>query len=268
MNILPKKKWHVRTKENVARVRRDEAKAAEEEQRRLDRQILAQNERRLNLLRDKAETRMADMFGVASSSTKDVSISNESGHVNLFQDLEREERKNLAGGNKEYDEEKAREKKEWESKMGIQVYLADGSSELDKKGAWYEKMSFRKAPEKKNATPVPKLPSLVIDTQQKSTESERKKKKKRRRTSSSSSDSGKHKKSKKKKKHRRKNESEDEVEAKKEEKLRLAQLREERIKRERLEAARTHALLNPEAAKKNEPTKPKYNSMFNPHLAR
>ncbi|CAP25666.2 Protein CBG05151 [Caenorhabditis briggsae] len=218
----------------MERVRRDERKAAEEEQRVLDRQIQSENERRINQLRKKADDRMTTMFGGPTSSgaaTKDVSISDETGHVNLFQDLEREERKNLGSGNKEYEAEKAQEKREWESKMGIQVYFADGTNDLAKKKEWYEEMPLRRM----GAEP-----------------------KKRRHHRDSSEE-------------RRLEEEYD-----REKKQKLAKLRDERLKRERIEKGREYALLHPkemEQKKKEEENerkngKPRYNSQFNPEFFR
>jgi ketol-acid reductoisomerase len=122
MNILRHKKWHVRTKENVARVRRDEAKAAEEEKQKSERALIAENEDRVRRLKSKATSKnMDNIFGKvpdgvgSSSSITEI----QTGHVNLFAELEDQERKNLTVGNKEYAAEKKKEQDDWESKVGM-----------------------------------------------------------------------------------------------------------------------------------------------------
>lgn len=269
----------------MERVRRDERKAAEDEQRVLDRQIQAENERRLMQLRARADQRMETMFsgGAGSSSAgaaKDVSISDETGHVNLFQDLEREERKNYGSGNRDYEAEKAAEKKEWESKMGIQVYFADNTNDLNKKKEWYEELPLRRAAEPldrrkaRDALPCLKRKELEEERKRKREDSDSEEKAKKRHKKD---------KKKKKKKHRHRDSSEErqlEEEYDRERRQKLASMRDERLKRERVEKARAHALLHPEeiellqkrkAAEDSEEKrgkKKKYNSQFNPEFFR
>lgn len=126
MNILPKKKWHVRTKENMARVRRDEAKAAEEAEAVAKRVVLAENEDRMRRL--KSRKLENDLFSyrepTTSSTTTTFALIDDkpeasNGHINLFAELEEQERSNLLEGNKEYEKQKKQEHNDWESKMGM-----------------------------------------------------------------------------------------------------------------------------------------------------
>ncbi|XP_073880776.1 leukocyte receptor cluster member 1 isoform X3 [Macaca fascicularis] len=104
MNILPKKSWHVRNKDNVARVRRDEAQAREEEKERERRALLAQQEARTEFLRKKArhQNSLPELEAAEAGAPS-------SGPVDLFREL-LEEGKGVIRGNKEYEEEKRQEK--------------------------------------------------------------------------------------------------------------------------------------------------------------
>ncbi|BFZ18345.1 hypothetical protein BsWGS_21384 [Bradybaena similaris] len=154
MNILPHKSWHVRTKKNIERVRRDEEKAAEEEKEKQRRIALAEQEARTDLLRDRSRTK-ALIDGNRSSSLvdkqqpagsqdllpvtsvgKDVAVpglGDKREHINFFKDIE--EGLVKQGKNKEHEEEKKKEQEEFEKKIGLLTYL--GQSSTGDSQPWY-----------------------------------------------------------------------------------------------------------------------------------
>jgi len=154
MNILPKKRWHVRTKDNIARVRRDEAQAAEEEREKTSRAKLAEQEARMSLLRGMASNRMTNeqkeeleritpaKFVKSSDTETEIVPSTSSGHVNLFADLEAGEDIGNKGntGNKEREEEKKKEQEEYEKSVGYLTYLGQDTNELTGDKSWWQRI--------------------------------------------------------------------------------------------------------------------------------
>lgn len=151
MNILPKKKWHVRTSENIARVRRDEAKAAEEEKELERRSKLAEQESRTSLMRERARKRRVesgvspineveeeDVGGdLPTATVDDSSVIGRGGHVNFFQQLEDGE--GVVTTNKEHEEEKKKEQEDYEKKVGYLTYLGQDTEELTGEQVWWKK---------------------------------------------------------------------------------------------------------------------------------
>ncbi|KRX66273.1 Protein Hook -like protein 3 [Trichinella sp. T9] len=138
MNILPKKRWHVRTKDNVAKVRRDIAQAEVEERQRLARVQLAEQEARTRFLISKVE----HLIPKERNNVVTVDQSDASGHVNLFADFEFQESTNF-GLNREAEQEKRLLKEKEERRIGLLKYLGEGSSEYTKKLAWWQQVPDR-----------------------------------------------------------------------------------------------------------------------------
>lgn len=120
MNILHHKSWHVRNKDNIKRVRRDEAKAAEKEQERQKKIAIAESEARINFLRANSSTGDSKLIKYDSFLNQD--------HVNLFD----KEEKGISNNekNKEVEEEKKKEQEAYEKKIGALKYLVDDDLDL------------------------------------------------------------------------------------------------------------------------------------------
>ncbi|SPP87694.1 leukocyte receptor cluster member 1 [Drosophila guanche] len=304
MNILPKKRWHVRTKDNIARVRRDEAAAEAENRKRQEKLELAESEARINFLRrqsglpEKATVPARAEDAAEASPTSGTEI--ESRCVDLFADY----KTHVKTTNKDLEKEQKEEQEKYEKQIGYLTYLGQDTNEALKTHSWYEvapkrpeagdlnaiethlqqKLSHdpltlinallppeKKVPKsvcKRKLTPSPE-PSVAEPSPTYSAHKSKKHKKG-------------HKKSSKKCKHSKKGKESDEISlvAARHKREKLELLRKERLRREAVERQRSEALFAPQEAAVPVPasaaSKPaatpkvvqKYNSQFNPELAK
>ncbi|XP_056142273.1 leukocyte receptor cluster member 1 [Lampris incognitus] len=137
MNILPKKSWHVRNKDNVERVRRDEAAAAEEERAAARRVERAEQEARTEFLRKRARVALQQTGGRPKEEDEDER-SGVLEHLNLFPLEEASEKT----GNEEYLREKKEEKEKQERAIGLLVSL--GPQPGTEATPWYLKTGGEK----------------------------------------------------------------------------------------------------------------------------
>uniref|UniRef100_A0A8C6SXT4 Leukocyte receptor cluster (LRC) member 1 n=1 Tax=Neogobius melanostomus TaxID=47308 RepID=A0A8C6SXT4_9GOBI len=143
MNILPKKSWHVRNKDNVARVRKDEAQAAEEEREAKRRIERAEQEARTEYLRKKARSALEAAGVTRNEDEQESRPTTVSEHLNLFPLEESSEKK----GNEEYLKEKKEETEKQERAIGLLVSL--GPQPGEEITPWYMKTGSEKVEESK-----------------------------------------------------------------------------------------------------------------------
>ncbi|XP_022903655.2 leukocyte receptor cluster member 1 homolog [Onthophagus taurus] len=289
MNILPKKRWHVRTKENITRVRRDEAKAAEEERSRVERSKLAEREARTELLRQKARKRVSDINQDFVPLDEKVIETEQKEHVNFFKEVE-DGIDECKSANKDHDKEKKEEQEVYEKKIGYLTYLGQDTHESLGTQSWYNVAPDRSKNTKEEVNmksksrldPINIIKKFTTDLKPIKKEDNLKKKDEKMinlkydsyvYTKEKHKKHKKHKKSRKRKRSTSSDESENEEERiNKQRKMEI--MRAERLKREQEERRKAEMLLNgknePEETVKTKEVgmKQKYNSQFNPELAK
>ncbi|KAL7887117.1 hypothetical protein AOLI_G00048380 [Acnodon oligacanthus] len=262
MNILPKKSWHVRNKDNIARVRRDEARAAEEERETQRRAERAEQEARTEYLRKKSRVALEQRGGYREEGEQ----SGGSGgieHLNLFPLEESSEKK----GNAEYLKEKKEEKEKQERAIGLLVSL--GPAPGTEATPWYLKHREKEKEEDRHRTEKGKRKSITEEEREK-----KERKLKERLDPLLDMKKALAVKDRKEKKHKKK-EKRDRGEKRSGESS-IERLRAERLQREADERRRTQALLDQRNGGGGEGTREKemgdrdrpYNSAYFPELAR
>ncbi|KAK7081350.1 Leukocyte receptor cluster member 1, partial [Halocaridina rubra] len=142
--------WHVRTKDNIARVRRDEAEAAEKEKEKIRRAKLAEQEARTAYLRSKVHRQDTQVSNNEkqlkktnenqdSKNQPEADIYTKDGNINFFKEVEQGIQ--TSGTNKEYEAEKKAEQEKYEQSIGYLTYLGQNSNEASGTNAWYEHRS-------------------------------------------------------------------------------------------------------------------------------
>ena len=131
LNLLHHKSWHVYSKDNREKVRKDEEAAEKIEKGKQDRIVKAEQERRIEQLRSSRRERGGELIDEKNESA------NTHKHINLFHDLEKN------AGSVVLVNEKAEEQKNWGDKHTM--YL--GETKDGKKDApWYNGESSRGMP--------------------------------------------------------------------------------------------------------------------------
>ncbi|XP_047534508.1 leukocyte receptor cluster member 1 homolog [Vanessa atalanta] len=281
MNILPKKRWHVRTKENIARVRKDEAEAAEKERQEQLRIENANREARINVLKQKSKQKLLE-FDIQPQTVDQVTATPE--HINLFANLEHA----IQTTNKDHDKEIKEKNEEYEKKIGYLTYLGQDTNEALGKKNWYnvvpESTRYSRSSDIKDTYEKltlkdkdGKIKEKVTDEKDGEIAWSAKQRLDPMNSFKSFCHNSKSLEKLKKKIDKNKNHNKSKHKDKKDDsKIKLQKLREARLKREQQEKYRTQMFLSklsgtaPEKEKEDKipKIKPKYNSQFNPEIAR